>query len=500
MVRRIVIVAVAAILAAACGPAGPTMPTEFAPAESTAPLPTTSPTTAITAPSAAVADDPADIADLLGVGDSLYPGLGNGGYDVDHYTIDLTFDPEPHALNAEVQIEATATTPIQDFSLDFAGFDIAMITIDKQEVDFTRDGKELIVSSPEVIPIGQAFVTTVAYSGTPTPVQSQALPFHVGWLTDSSGVSYVIGEPDGGHTWMPMNDHPSDKATYTFRITVPDPLIAAANGVHVETITDLGWATWVWESEQPMASYLATVIVGDLDIVADPESTVVSGVPVRNVLPDDLSSASLDTLAKHGEMISYFETVFGPYPFDAYGLAVVEDFEAALENQTLSIFGRYMVDIPQFFEIVMVHELAHQWFGNSVTPSDWGDIWLNEGFATYAEWLWIEHTAGNAAMLSQVEAERNRMAISALPPPGSPPADDLFNSSVYIRGGLVLHALRVEVGDEAFFNIVRQYADTYRHGVVVADDFITIAESVAEQDLGNLFDEWLYGEEVPELP
>jgi len=498
MIRRISILVAVVALATACS--STEEPLDVTPAETTAPPATTSTTTTSATPPTTAAVEAVAIDDLLGVGDSLYPGLGNGGYDVEHYTVDLTFDPEQHVLNAEVQIEATATLPIQDFSLDFAGFEISDLTVDDQEVEYTRDGSKLIIHSPGIVPTGEAFVTTVSYNGSPGPVMSQALPFHVGWLTDSNGVSYVVAEPDGGHTWMPVNDHPSDKATYTFKITVPDPLIAAANGVHVETITDLGWATWIWESEQPMASYLATVIIGDLDIVADQASTVESGVPVRNVLPDDLSAASLETLKKHGEMIAYLETIFGPYPFDAYGLAVVEDFEAALENQTLSIFGRYMVDIPLFFEIVMVHELAHQWFGNSVTPADWGDIWLNEGFATYSEWLWIEHTAGHSAMLSQVEAERNRMAISALPPPGSPPGDDLFNSSVYIRGGLVLHALRVEVGDEAFFDIVRQYADTYRDGVVTTNDFITLAESVSGHDLDDLFDRWLYGEEVPELP
>ncbi|MCP3997700.1 MAG: M1 family metallopeptidase, partial [bacterium] len=351
-----------------------------------------------------------------------------------------------------------------------------------------------------VIAPGVAFAATVAYNGTPTPVLSEALPFNVGWRTDPSGVSYVVGEPDGGHTWLPLNDHPSDKATYTFRITVPDPLIAAANGVLAETVTDLGWATWVWESEQPMASYLATVVIGDLDVEPDDASTTASGVRVRNVIPDDLSAASLERLALHGDMIRFFEHVFGPYPFDAYGLAVVDDFEGALENQTLSIFGRYMVDVPEFFEIVMVHELAHQWFGNSVTPADWGDIWLNEGFATYAEWLWLEDRYGENAMLATIQGERDRMTITDHSPPGNPPADDLFNSSVYIRGGLVLHALRTEVGDEAFFETLRQYADTYRYDVVTTNDFITLAESVSGQDLQDLFDRWLYGAEVPQLP
>ena len=199
-------------------------------------------------------------------------------------------------------------------------------------------------------------------------------------------------------------------------------------------------------------------------------------------------------------MINFFVGLFGPYPFDAYGIAVVDEFEAALENQTLSIFGRGFVDSPQLFETVLVHELAHQWFGNSVTPGDWGDIWLNEGFATYAEWLWIEHTKGAPAMQATVQGERNQIALSSsLRPPGNPPADDLFNASVYVRGGLVLHALRTEIGDDAFFATLLEYATKYRYSVVSTSDFVDTAEAVSGRELDDLFDVWLYGDGVPEL-
>ena len=157
---------------------------------------------------------------------------------------------------------------------------------------------------------------------------------------------------------------------------------------------------------------LSTVVIGDLEIVIDEASTTVSSVPVRNVLPPDLAAAPPTPLERQGEMISFLSDLFGPYPFDEYGIAVVGDFEAALENQTLSIFGRDLVEFPAFFETVLVHELAHQWFGNSVTPADWGDIWLNEGFATYAEWLWIEYTKGAAALEATVRGERNRLALT----------------------------------------------------------------------------------------
>ena len=440
------------------------------------------------------------VEQLIGLGDSLYPELGNRGYDAQHYTADITYDPETNELSAQVEIQATATVALEQVSFDFIGFEVTKAEMGGDLVAFDREDDKLIVATPAIIAAGESFTTTVTYSGQPAPFYSQAISFPMGWLTDTNGVSYVVAEPDAGRSWLPVNDHPLDKATYTFMITVPDPLVAAANGTLVETITDLGWATWVWESQSPMASYLATVVIGDLAIVPDEPSTELAGVPVRNVIPDDLSPGSLRTLELHGEMIEFFETIFGPYPFEAYGLAVVDGFDAALENQTLSIFGRFMVEIPQFFETVMVHELAHQWFGNSVSPADWGDIWLNEGFATYAEWLWLEHTRGEAAMLATIEGERNRMALSPLPPPGTPPADDLFNASVYIRGGLVLHALRTEVGDMAFFDILLQYADKYRYGNASTEQFIDLAESVSGRDLTVLFDQWLFSDEVPPLP
>ena len=502
MIRRLVLTVFAGLLfLAACSGSEADAPATSAPTTVTPPTTVSpNPTAATTTTTTLASDAFTPIEQRIGSGDSRYPLLGNIGYDVLHYAVDLTFDPEPNTISALVVVTARATEPLAAFSLDFLGFDILGLTVNGSDAGYERSDGELIVRTPEPIAAGEQFATSVRYQGTPQPIRSQALPFDVGWRNDDDGTTYVIAEPDGGRSWLPLNDHPSDKATYTFNITVPEPLIAAANGVLIERITDLGWSTWVWDSTHPMASYLATVVIGDLEIVTDQEGTRTSGVAIRNVLPRDLGPTPRAMLGKQGEMIEFFAELWGPYPFDAYGIAVVDSFEAALENQTLSIFGRGFVDDSQFFETVLVHELAHQWFGNSVTPGDWGDIWLNEGFATYAEWLWIEETKGSAALQSTVAGSRNQMARTSLPPPGNPPSDDLFNSSVYVRGGLVLHALRTAVGDDVFFEILRSYAARYRDSTVSTTDFIALAESVSGLDLGDLFDAWLYGEVVPELP
>ncbi len=490
----------AALLASACA----ATPETEATTSTTSAMTTTSVAPSTTrAPSTTVeTTPPAALSDLLGVGDSRYPELGNTGYDAQHYDVDLTFDPDPNTLAGLVTMEAIATAPLGSFALDLIGYEVEMVTVDDLPAEFSRREGKLIISTAEVIPAGTTFSVGVSYRGNPGPVLSQALPFEVGWREAPDGVTYVVAEPDGARSWLPLNDHPTDKATYRFMLTVPEPLIAAANGTFVERITDLGWSTWVWESIDPMASYLATAIIGELEIVPDSVATEAAGLPVRNVLPADVAAAPPAVLATQGEMIRFFSELFGPYPFQAYGIAVVTGFEAALENQTLSIFGRDLVDFPQFFETVLVHELAHQWFGNSVSPADWGDIWLNEGFATYAEWLWIEETRGEAALEATVTGERNQMALAAdvLGPPGNPPADDLFNASVYVWGGLTLHALRLEVGDDAFFEILRTYYAKFRNSVATTDDFIAVAETVSGQDLDTLFADWLYGTVVPDFP
>jgi aminopeptidase N len=495
--RRILAALSVPVVLAACTSTAPGL-TTTAPATPTSTIVSQEPTTSA-APTTTTASATPFTA-RLGIGDSKYPELGNGGYDVTHYTVDLTFDPAAYTIDALVDVEATATESLTAFSLDFAGFNIDTVTVDGVEADFARDEGELIVLMTDTIPEGATFTTAVRYSGTPDPVMSQAAPFLVGWRTDPSGTSYVIGEPDGGRRWLPMNDHPSDKATYTFKITVPEPLAAAANGTLVDRITDLGWSTWVWESPQPMASYLATVVVGELQVVDDSVATDAAGIPIRNFLPADLVATPPPSLETQGEMVTFFSDVFGPYPFDKYGIAVVDDFEGALENQTLSIFSRYFVDSSQMLETVLAHELAHQWFGDSVTLDDWGDVWLNEGFATYAEWLWLEHTRGEAALEATVAGTRSQVAQIDLPPPGNPPADDLFNSNVYNWGALVLHALRTEIGDDAFFETLRSYADQYRYANASTEDFIAVAEDVSGAQLDDLFDTWLYSETVPPLP
>ncbi len=427
--------------------------------------------------------------------------LGNGGYDVEHYTLDLTVDPVEGALHGEVTIEAAATQGLSAFNLDLIGLTLEEVTVDGAAATYSRDGGELTVVPAAALPAGEAFTATLTYGGIPNTWHFASDSFPFGWLHTGQAV-YVVAEPDAARTWFPCNDHPSDKATFTFRITVPSPYVVAANGSLDQTqstthsVGDEGDLTYVWDMPYPMATYLATIVVAEMERVERPGPP---GVTIRDYLPAWVDPLSVAEFARSGEMIEYLETLFGPYPFDTYGHALVPNLPAALENQTLSVFGDAWIG-SDILEIVVLHELAHQWFGDSITPATWQDIWLNEGFASYAEWLWIEHTEGREAMLSYAEQIYRQMAGTDLNPPGDPGVLELFGDSVYLRGALTLHALRAELGDHVFFDIIRTYADTFAYGNASTDDFIAVAESISGRDLEDFFYAWLYEPAMPPFP
>jgi aminopeptidase N len=436
-----------------------------------------------------------------GLGDSLYPGFGNGGYDVRHYTLDLTInDVDTNDLNGVATLEAEATQDLSSFNLDFIGFTIESVIVNGQPAAFERYGQELTITPAQPLAAGAVFEVQVAYYGEPEEVESVAAAGQIGWVAYDGG-SFVLSQPDGAATYYPVNDHPLDKATYTFRVTAPKPFTVAANGVLDTTIDHGDTATYVWEAYSPMASYLTTVNIGEFDLEIGQSPT---GVPIRNYYDVGLEKAVRQPFRRQGEMLALYSEIFGPYPFDVYGSIVIDtEIGTALEAQTLSIYGVDQLgleDIP-LTEQLVAHELAHQWFGNSISVADWGDIWLNEGFATYAEALWIEETEGVAALDEWVVDIYWYVAEAGdeFAPPGEPPANDLFNEGVYYRGALTLHALRLEVGDETFFDILWAYYDRFKGSNVRTGDFIAIAEEVSRQELGAFFDGWLYNEEMPPL-
>jgi aminopeptidase N len=344
----------------------------------------------------------------------------------------------------------------------------------------------------------------VTYSGKPVElISAEDYPEGWQWVEDTI---YTLDEPEGAATWYPVNDHPSDKATYEFRITVPKPFVATANGVLVESQDRGGQQTFVWVMDRPMASYLAAVAVGEFVVQ---ETTSPDGVPIRNFFDSAVAEEGREAFAITGEVIDYFSDLFGPYPFAVYGVVVPDaSVGAAMENQTLSLFGRdvleYAMADPFVGPMFLSHELAHHWFGDSVTLGEWQDIWLNEGFATYAGWLWTEHDLGPEGMDDWVGYALESLEAEEETPPGDPTVEDLFGTGVYERGGLTLHALRLTVGDEIFFDLLREWVSRYAYSNATTDDFIALvrekAGHLAGFDVDQFFQGWLFDAEMPELP
>ena len=307
----------------------------------------------------------------------------------------------------------------------------------------------------------------------------------------------MLSEPDGAQSWYPVNDHPSDKATYTFRITVPDPLIAAANGVLTEQVPANGNTTYVWESGQPMASYLVQVAVGNFVIVDDGTA---AGVPIRHVFAENIAQEAIEATERTPEMVELYSEQWGQYPFEAYGALVIDEpLGVALETQTLSLFGSDSGLFPGS-EIIYAHELAHQWFGDAVSPARWRDIWLNEGFATYAEWVWEEHDGRGTIDEIAEDIYRGYAASGEDTVVLDPGPEDLFSAAVYERGGLTLYALRVEVGAETFDEILRTYFEKFNGESVTTEDFVDVAEDVSGKNLDALFAAWLTDPDLPPFP
>ncbi|MCX8032488.1 MAG: M1 family metallopeptidase [Thermoleophilia bacterium] len=445
--------------------------------------------------------------DLLGLGDPYFPRAGNSGYDVVDYQLDLQIDPEKGTLQGNERIRAVATQLLPRFSLDVTDLGVKEVRLNGKTVVFKHSEHELVVDSPAPLKGRQEFTVEISYSGQPEPIELKQDwgSLFMGWR-HSDGVVYTINEPVGASTWYVANDHPSDKAAYSFAITVPSGYTAAATGDFVDARETHGKSTFVWEMRQPLASYVAGLVVGRLVTWTD---TAPNGVSLRSYFSPALEHRAQGAFSRLGEMLGFYEGLFGPYPFEVYGVAVIDaETQGAMENQTLSLYGRdvleeHMAD-PISQAIYVSHELAHQWFGNSVSPKTWQDIWLNEGFATYASWLWLEHDFGGA-ILDQLVAGSMKLATQKqLAPPGDPEVISMFGAGVYQRGALALHALRLVLGDERFLALLREWTSRYRHATADTGDFIDLATQVSRRyggpDVRELLNRWLYEKEIPPLP
>jgi aminopeptidase N len=426
-----------------------------------------------------------------GVGDPYFPNLGNGGYDVGHYDLALSWHADAGTLDGVATIAATATQDLTRFDLDLSGLEVRSVEVDGRAATFTRHDRELVITPASELDEGTRFTTVVAYDGSPTPVSEGTDLFDVGWQTDGRE-AFVVSEPSGAQTFYPSNDHPTDKATYSFHVTAPSDQTVAANGLLQGTHSGAGVTTWDYEARDPIASYLVQIAVGDYELV---DGGTVDGIVVRHAIHRSLLAEGKATLARTGEMLQLLEQIWGPYPFEAYGVLVVDEpLGFALETQTLTLVGSDIGTGGRSVDDILLHEMSHQWVGDSVSLASWKDIWLNEGFATYSEWLWSERTGGPSAAVQA----RGRFGPLDVPP-ADPGNEELFGDAVYQRGGRTLQALREEVGDDAFFRILRAWPQDHHFANASTTDFQALAERVSGQDLDDLFQRWLYQPDEPSL-
>ena len=432
-----------------------------------------------------------------GLGDTFYPKLGNGGYDVSHYRIELDIDPSNNTIEAVTTVTATATQRLSSFNLDFSGLTVESVTVDGSSASFARDGVEMTVTPGAPLAVDSEFTAVVTYSGTPAPVSDPGASFigAVGWhwRTDPDdypdGVIFVASEPSGAMTWFPSNNHPSDKATFTFVITVPDTVVAAATGILESEVTSDGSTTYTWAMDDPMATYLAAVYVGDFAL----QTFHQEGKPrIRNYLHRGVLPGSL---YKTRKIMDFLVAVLGDYPFDAYGtIAMPFPLVFALENQTLSLHGS-----TGLYDQIIAHEMAHQWFGNSSTPEDWSDIWLNEGFARYMDRMYLAHQ-NEMSLDSYMKALLDGVAGSGAPAPKTITVSQMFHSNgVYNRGALTLHALRKQVGDTVFLSILKAAHSRTSKAGTSTEKFLEIVEELADEQAVAVVNAWLYNETLPNL-
>jgi hypothetical protein len=638
-----------------------------------------------------------------GLGDAYYPLDGNGGYNVARYLLDLSYDPATDVLAGTATIRAQATQNLSSFNLDLDGLNVRSVTVDGEDASYIRSGKELTITPEDGIGNGADFEAKVTYDGVPRLLRDQ---FGQSGFFHTDDGSLVIGQPHVAATWFPANDHPLDKAAFTFRITVPEGLEVLANGVLLEHGSEDGKATWTWRADEPMATYLATASVGQFELnkykkngisyvdALDPDlfTPVVQAKSGKNfawshssassytrltrtisvpktgaaisfwlqrsiepqfdfvflearpvgsdswtTLKDDTGHTSgnpgagcpnlltlhpflthyltdkgdgtcrstgstgqwwaatgrgagweswgvslsrfagksvefsityvsddvlhfdgvfVDDIAvstgagttsfeddgntldgwrasgppegsppsevgwtagaegppslgervqasfeRQPEIISFLSGYFGRYPFKAAG-GIVDDLANlgfALENQTRPIYAKDFFFDQRSGDAVVVHELAHQWVGNDIALEAWRDIWLNEGFASYMEWLWSEHEGRETAQqifdfyANAIPADAPFWAVTI----GDPGAEALFDAAVYVRGAMTLHALRTFMGDEVFFAVVREWTRSNAGGNVSTADFIELSERLSGQDLKAFFTAWLYTPSKP---
>ena len=424
--------------------------------------------------------------------DSLYPNVGDPGVDALHYDLDIAWDADSETLTGTTTLAFRATANASEFQLDLGKpLEVERVTLDGEEVEAQHTGKDLVVKAP--VKADQTYALVVAYAGTPEPAQAPTTrsDFNTtGWTVDDDGEVWTMQEPYGAYTWYPVNDQPADKAFYDFTITAPGDWVGVANGQLQSQETVDGNTVTEWSLDAPASSYLTTIAIGDM-VKTEEESS--SGVPLTYWTPrGDL--ASLEAVKYTPEALEWNEKRLGKYPFESLGVLVV-DSESGMETQTMITLGD--TDYTTSPE-VLVHEITHQWYGDLVTPTDWKDVWMNEGMTMYLQGQYEADSSSRdiddvmdewAVYEEQYRAEGG--------PPGNYDPTTFGVGNIYYGPALMWHELRRQIGDRAFWAMVRKWPPVNARGNASREDYLAWIEKETGEELTSFFDAWLLDEKTP---
>jgi aminopeptidase N len=414
----------------------------------------------------------------------FFPGAGSSAYDAFSYDVRLAYRGDG-SVRASTAMKALARKRLTEFSLDFLGPKVSAVRVNGRPSRFSRRDGKLRVRPARAVPKGTVLAATIFYAGTP-PKVTDPDGSQEGWYPTDDG-ALAVGEPQGTAAWIPCNNVPADKAEFSFEVTVPARLKAVANGRLRKVERSGGQTTYRWTEPAPMSTYLAVLDIGRGRIVRGEAG----GKPTWTLVDPRLTKGSQRVLAALPEVVRFESRFLGGYPFDSAG-SIVDYAPAlgyALETQSRPIYA-FVPDLT-----TLVHETAHQWFGDAVGIETWPQIWLNEGFATWTEWYYAERHGGRGAhaifrrLLRVPESNEGFWN----PPSGRPTsARQLFDPSIYIRGAMALQALREKIGTKPMLRLLRRWIGEHRYGNATTEEFVLLAERVSRQELARFFQRWLY--------
>lgn len=428
-----------------------------------------------------------------GIGDSYFPKDGNGGYDVRHYDIRDTFRMSDSRLTGTTKLTARAMQPLSRFNLDLV-LRPTKVLVNGRKAKFRKDGlRELKVLPAKPLWKGQSFTVEVTYAGYPSKIKwGSERPFLA-----NRAEALALNEPHVGAWWFAANEHPRDKATFDIRITAAKQRQVISNGVLAGRKTVGNRTTWHWRGAGKMATYLAFFAVGSYNIRSGTSHGLPYTLAVSRRLSKSRQTESMALLKRTPAVVRWLSSYLGRYPFKTTG-GLVTGFEPgfALETQTRPVY-QYWGGAEEVS--VVVHEQAHQWFGDSVSVRNWRDIWLNEGFATFMEARYDESHGGPSAQRWMLDL------YTALPSSDSfwklkiarPGASRIFDQAVYFRGAMAVQALRHRIGNADFNRLVRTWLRQRADSNGSVEGFRQLAERVSGVQLDSFFRAWLYSTTKP---